>query len=134
MSNHRIQDITSKIQREQKVLDGAQKMMSVASDEHTLQMCLVNIQDAQARITYLETELRKLVPDASLSTQDSLVATERPSASVNVTNPKIGLLGGLLERLNFSRPSGKSGSSNSLSSPESDFPVPLGNFGWFFLG
>lgn len=146
-------EIEAKLAREQKVLDGAKKMLQVAADQ-TRQMCLIQIQDAQSRIAYLEGELKKLSASqdevSTPGTSDSLPQGPQRSATVSFNIPPLpttnraSVLGkggvmGLFDKLTFKQaPQGpgtgnasKTGSTLSLSCPESEFPVPSLNFGNF---
>ncbi|OBA28961.1 hypothetical protein HANVADRAFT_50915 [Hanseniaspora valbyensis NRRL Y-1626] len=62
MSGNSIQekDIINKIEREKKIIHGAQQLRSKTSNSLVIQKCVTNIREAQQNIEYLEDSLKKL--------------------------------------------------------------------------
>ncbi|KAJ8331322.1 Serine/threonine kinase [Batrachochytrium dendrobatidis] len=78
----RIQDVQEKLKKERMVLDGATRMLAVQTQASARQMVEVNVVEAQKRIEFLESELRKLyIKRDPTSTAASIPSSLPPSSS-----------------------------------------------------
>jgi hypothetical protein len=118
-----IADIQAKLNKEYKVLDAAQRMMQVSSDQG---MCKTNIHESLARINYLEGEMRKITGSSEENVNELLSSNDKPMPILKDT--RTSLLGGLLEKLVFK------GSKDSLTSPDPSLNIASGSMEFLFYG
>lgn len=115
-------DIQSKLEKEYKVLDAAQRMLHVSSDQG---MCRTNIHESLARINYLEGEMRKLTGiSEEIHNQPVISSNEKASQK----DRRQSTLGGLLEKLVFK------GSKDSLSSPDPSLNIASNHMAYLSYG
>lgn len=76
MSSNNIQeqDILNKIEREKKIIHGAQQLKSKTSNSLVIQKCMTNIRESQKNIEYLQESLRKLTLNRTKSNEQKLDA------------------------------------------------------------
>lgn len=91
MSSNNIQeqDILNKIEREKKIIHGAQQLKSKTSNSLVIQKCMTNIRESQKNIEYLQESLRKLTLNRTKSNEqklDAFFTLSSPKKSSNQDN------------------------------------------------
>jgi hypothetical protein len=118
----KLADIQLKLDKEYKVLDAAQRMLQVSSDQG---MCKTNIHESLARINYLEGEMRKITGSSEENVNQLLSSNEKP---MPVKDTRQSLLGSLIEKLVFK------GSKDSLTSPDPSLNIASESMEFLFYG
>ncbi|KAL6948447.1 hypothetical protein ACO0OE_002483 [Hanseniaspora uvarum] len=83
------QDILNKIEREKKIIHGAQQLKSKTSNSLVIQKCMTNIRESQKNIEYLQESLRKLTLNRTKSNEqklDAFFTLSSPKQNNNTAN------------------------------------------------
>ena len=120
----KVADIQLKLEKEHKVLDAAQRMLQVSSDQG---LCKTNIHESLARINYLEGEIRKITGNSEESDLRLIYSNDKPMPILK--DHRQSILGGLFEKLLFNK-----GSKESLSSPDPALNIASNSMEYLFYG